>query len=114
MIRHFISVRALWRTLPFLVIVPVPLAAQTITVDTVYDSTAVVTGQADPTLGPFVVYDMSYEVPAAIGRSNVVDTNGNYAIAVTPPLMDGNSILVEDAQGNQSQPIEILPSPDIE
>lgn len=63
-----------------------------------------VTGTADPAAAPITIYDTTYEAPAAIGSGRSIDTAGNFAVVVNPPLVDGNTIVAEDAQGRQSVP----------
>ncbi len=64
----------------------------------------IVTGTADPAAAPITIYDISYETPAAIGSGYSIDTAGNFAVSVNPPLVDGNTIIAEDDQGRQSAP----------
>lgn len=64
----------------------------------------IVTGTADPAAAPITIYDVSYDTPAAIGSGRSIDSAGNFAVSVSPPLIDGNNIIAEDAQGRQSVP----------
>ncbi len=65
----------------------------------------IVTGTANPAAAPITIYDISYETPAAIGSGHSIDTAGNFAVSVNPPLVEGNTIIAEDAQGRQSTPV---------
>ena len=67
----------------------------------------IVTGTADPAAAPITIYDVTYETPAAIGSGSSIDTAGNFAVSVSPPLVDGNAIVAEDALGRQSAPMLI-------
>ena len=69
----------------------------------------IVTGTADPAAAPITIYDISYETPAAIGSGHSIDTAGNFAVSVNPPLVDGNTIIAEDDQGRQSAPALVEP-----
>lgn len=68
----------------------------------------VVAGQAEPGSGPITVYNTSYDAWAPIGRENSMDTAGNFAVSVNPPLKAGDTILAEDAQGRQSASVTVL------
>ncbi len=66
-------------------------------------------GTADPAAVPITVYDISYDTPTAIGSGHSIDTAGNFAVSVNPPLVDGNTIIAEDDQGRQSAPALVEP-----
>lgn len=68
----------------------------------------VVTGKAAPTSAPITVFDTSFEVSAALGSGMAIDAEGNFAVSVDPPLIEGHTIIAEDAQGQVSPPIPVL------
>ncbi len=85
-----------------------PALAQTLSIDQAHAGAYVVGGTAEPGSGPITVYNTSYGAWAPIGRENSMDTVGNFAVSVNPPLIAGDTILAEDAQGRQSAPVTVL------
>src|SRR5438309_2035739 len=61
-----------------------------------------VTGQGVPGSTPLTVYDVSNGRRNYMGRSASMDQHGFYAVAVNPPVNDGQKIIVVDSQGRSS------------
>lgn len=66
-----------------------------------------VTGTADPTSAPLTVFDTSFKVPTVLGSGIEMDAEGNFAVSVDPPLVEGQTIIAVDAQGRASSPIRV-------
>ncbi len=85
-----------------------PAAAQTLSLIEPHAGNALVGGMAEPGSGPITIYATSYDAWAQIGRGNSMDTAGNFAVSVDPPLIAGDTILAEDALGRRSPPVIVL------
>ncbi len=89
-----------------------PASAQTLSLIEPHAGASVVGGTAEPGSGPITIYDISYDAWAPIGRGNSMDAGGNFAVLVDPPLIAGDTILAEDAQGRQSASVTVLEATD--
>ena len=85
-----------------------PASAQTLSLVEPHAGASMVGGTAEPGSGPITIYATSYDAWAPIGRGNSMDAGGNFAVLVDPPLIAGDTILAEDAQGRQSAEIVVL------
>lgn len=85
-----------------------PVSAQTLSLVEPHAGASVVAGVAEPGSAPITIYATSYDAWAPIGRGDSMDTAGNFAVSVDPPLIAGDTILAEDAQGRQSPPVTVL------
>jgi len=63
---------------------------------------ATVNGQGLPGLVPIVIYDLSYPARTALGSSTSMDKIGNFAVGVTPRLLQGHKLIAVDGKGNTS------------
>lgn len=71
-----------------------------------------VAGKTVPGSAPITVFDIdsSFEVPTPLGSGVSMDVDGNFAVCVDPPLVEGHTIIVVDVQGRASQPMPVLPA----
>ena len=88
----------------------VTLYSQTasIGIDQAYGGDRNVTGQGVPGSAPLTVYDVTSGTRSYLGRSNSVDQQGFYAVAVDPPLSNGQKIIVVDAQNRSSDVAAVI------
>jgi hypothetical protein len=77
-------------------------SAQDPVLDQPFAGSVVVTGQAEPGSGPITILNTSYTVPASIGSRNSMDADGYFAVTLSPPPFEGNTIVARDAQGRES------------
>ena len=87
---------------------PSTLLAQDVTLNQSFAGDRVVTGEAARGSAPITVLDTSSGVPRVLGRGTGMDTEGNFAVSVDPPLAEGQTVLAVDAQGRASLPISVL------
>ncbi|MBI3304703.1 MAG: hypothetical protein HYZ72_21780 [Deltaproteobacteria bacterium] len=86
----------------------ITLLAQEVTLNQLFAGDLVVTGKAAPASAPITVFDTSFEVPTALGSGTAIDAEGNFAVSVDPPLVEGHTITAKDAQGRASSPVSIF------
>lgn len=67
----------------------------------------VVNGRAHPGSAPITIYDLSYPVRTALGSGTSMDNDGNYAVSVSPELIEGHEIVAVDKEGRGSQPVTV-------
>ena len=82
--------------------------AQDPVLDQTFAGSVVVTGLAQPGSGPITILNTSYTVPAPIGSGNSMDVDGNFAVILSPPPIEGNTIVARDAQGRESLAMTVL------
>ena len=70
----------------------------------------VINGRAAPGSAPITIFDLSFQVRTALGKGISMDEGGNFAVTVSPPLIDGHEIVAEDKDGRVSPPA-IVQSP---
>jgi hypothetical protein len=78
------------------------LLAQSLGIDQPYAGDRNVTGQGMPGSAPLTVYEVVGTSRNYLGKSNSVDQQGFYAVAVSPMLTDGQRIVVVDGLGRSS------------
>lgn len=72
----------------------------------------VVTGRADPVSTPITILETSLGSSVTLGSSVSIDMEGNFAVSVEPPLVEGQTIIAADAVGRRSEPLAVaLPPP---
>ena len=71
-------------------------------IDQPYAGDRNVTGQGVPASAPLTVYEVLGTNRNYLGKSSSVDQQGFYAVAVNPPLTNGQKIVVVDSQGRSS------------
>ena len=65
-----------------------------------------VSGRAAPGSGPIKVYDVSTTPRTEVGQGETsMDSTGNFAVSVDPPLVLGHRIVAVDKQGRSSAPM---------
>src|SRR5436305_832918 len=86
------------------------LVAQTpgASVDQPYAGDRNVTGKGIPGSGPLIAYELNGSSRNYLGRSNSIDQQGIYAIAVSPPLVNGQKIVVIDSQNRSSSIVTVI------
>lgn len=88
----------------FVSMVSVALVGQTtIGIDQPYAGDRNVTGQCVPGTAPLTVYEVAGTARNYLGKSSSVDQQGYYAVAVSPPLVNGQNLIVVDSQGRSSR-----------
>jgi len=67
-----------------------------------------VSGRVAPDSGPLKIFDISYSTRTSIGHGKTsIDSAGNFAVSVKPPLVGGHKIIVEDNHGHTSAPMTV-------
>ena len=67
-----------------------------------------VAGQAAPGSDPIQIYDTSYPTRTPIGQGKTsMDSEGNFAVSVDPPLVLGHKIVAVDKHGRSSAPMTV-------
>jgi len=77
------------------------------TADQPYAGDRNVTGSA-PGATSLIVYDVTSSAKRYLGSSNSIDKDGNFAVAVNPPLVLDQKIVVVDSQGRSSAAITVI------
>src|SRR5262245_40051362 len=70
--------------------------------DQAYAGAVTVSGKITPGDGPVSIYDVSTAPRIALGVSESIDKDGNFAVAVKPALISSHKIVAVDAKGNTS------------
>ena len=88
---------------------PYTLLAQdgALVVNQPHSGDVVVTGKGSPGSIPVTIFDTSFDAPAALGSGSSMDAEGNYAVSVDPPLIEGHTIMAEDAEGRTSPNVSV-------
>jgi len=76
--------------------------------DQVFAGSVVVTGLAQPGSGPITILNTSYTVPTPIGNGISMDVDGNFAVTLSPPPIEDDTIVARDAQGRESAVMTVL------
>ena len=76
--------------------------SSSIGIDQAYAGDRNVTGQGVAGSAPLTVYELAGTRRNYLGKSDSVDQHGFYAVAVNPPLTNGQRIVVVDSQGRSS------------
>lgn len=76
-----------------------------------YVGAVIVSGSIAPRSGPVTIFDLSFPARTQIGVSNSIDTNGNFAASVNPPLIANHQIVAVDANGATSQVMVVAARP---
>ncbi len=84
-----------------------PATLPTIKPPTAGDST--VNGNATPDATPITIYDTSYPAHTALGKGTSIDRSGNFAVAVSPKLINGHRLMAVDNKGRSSQIVVVSP-----
>jgi hypothetical protein len=71
----------------------------------------VVSGRAAPGSDPLKIYDITHStrIPISQGQTTM-DSEGNFAVSVDPPLVAGHRIVAVDKHGRSSAPITVQES----
>src|SRR5262245_54594297 len=70
-----------------------------------------VTGRAAVSSGPIEVYDVTYTPRTLLGKSNSMDRDGNFAVAVNPELILDHKIVAVDRSGRTSTEVTVVAPP---
>jgi hypothetical protein len=84
-----------------------------LTIDGAKYGDVVVNGHAEAGSVPITIYDLSYPVRTALGSGTSMDNDGNFAVSVSPELIEGHEIIAVDKEGRSSPPV-VVTAPDSE
>lgn len=71
------------------------------------DGDQTVEGRAAPDSGPLRIYDISNTPRTLLGDQTTMDTGGNFAVPVSPPLVRGHQIIAVDKHERASAPVTV-------
>jgi hypothetical protein len=66
-----------------------------------------VSGRAAPGSGPLRIYDISKATRTLIGDQTTMDSDGNFAVPVSSPLVRGHQIIAVDKNDRASEPMSV-------
>ncbi len=69
-----------------------------------------VSGLVKPGSGPIRIYEVSNGTRTLIGDETTMDSEGNFAVSVSPPLVRGRQIIAVDRNDQASAPMTVKAS----